>query len=62
MRASIDQDFQQGRLLLRPVGEWVIDEAAKIDATIRDILSKVPADQLKRLVIDLSAERSLDTA
>ena len=62
MRASIDQDFQQGRLLLRPVGEWVIDEAAKIDATIRDILSKAPAEQLKRLVIDLSAVRSLDTA
>jgi phospholipid/cholesterol/gamma-HCH transport system permease protein len=62
MRASIDQDFQQGRLLLRPLGEWVIDEAAKIDATIRDILSKAPAEQLNRLVIDLSAVGSLDTA
>ena len=62
MDASIDQDFRQGRLLLRPLGEWVIDEAAKIEAKIRDVLAAVPAERSKQLVIDLSAVGSLDTA
>jgi ABC-type transporter Mla MlaB component len=62
MEASIDQRFDRDRLFLRPLGEWVIDEAARLDRKLRDLMAGIPAERARRLVIDLSAVESLDTA
>ena len=61
MQASIDQQLDEDRLLLRPLGEWVIDEVVALDQKLRDLLRSA-AQRPKRMVIDLSAVDALDTA
>jgi phospholipid/cholesterol/gamma-HCH transport system permease protein len=61
MEASIDHQLDEDRLLLRPLGEWVIDEASGLDQRLRDLFRSL-AVRPQRLVIDLSKTAHLDTA
>src|SRR4051812_15118570 len=61
MEASIDHQFDEDRLFLRPLGEWVIDEANRLDQKLRDVFRSASRPP-RRLVIDLSKVDHLDTA
>jgi phospholipid/cholesterol/gamma-HCH transport system permease protein len=62
MEASIEHQFDEDRLLLRPLGGWVIDEARRLDGALRDLLGTVAERSPRQLVIDLSGVGDLDTA
>ncbi|HEX2116041.1 MAG TPA: ABC transporter permease [Alphaproteobacteria bacterium] len=62
MEASIDHVFDEDRLFLRPLGEWVIDEAHLLDRKLRDIFAGAGGRRPRHLVIDLSQVETLDTA
>ena len=61
MDASIDHQFQEGRLLLRPLGAWIIDEARRLDQLLRDALAG-ESERPRELLIDLSKVEAMDTA
>ncbi len=63
MEATIEHRFEEGQLVLRPLGEWVIDEARRLDASLRELLGGAGAyERPDNLVIDLSDVDGLDTA
>ncbi len=62
MDASIEHQFDGDRLLLRPLGGWVIDEARRLDETLRELFGSRPEGSTRRLAIDLSEVGELDTA
>ncbi|HWT31151.1 MAG TPA: ABC transporter permease, partial [Propylenella sp.] len=62
MDASIEHVFDEDRLFLRPLGEWVIDEAHLLDRKLRDIFAGLAGRRPQHLVIDLSEVETLDTA
>ena len=62
MPASVEHYFDEGRLFIRPVGAWVIDEARRLDVSLRELFRR-PADKpTRQLIIDLSEVEALDTA
>jgi phospholipid/cholesterol/gamma-HCH transport system permease protein len=64
MEASLEHQFAEGRLLIRPLGGWVIDEARGLEQRLRELLgARAPTEEaVKQLVIDLSGVEALDTA
>jgi phospholipid/cholesterol/gamma-HCH transport system permease protein len=62
MQATIEHHFHENRLLLRPVGGWVIDEARRLEAALHAVFGGVPAGPQGQLVIDLSDMEEMDTA
>lgn len=62
MIAALDQTLEDGRVILRPRGAWVIEDAHRLSAAIDDATARrvIAADQ--RLVIDVSDVGELDTA
>jgi phospholipid/cholesterol/gamma-HCH transport system permease protein len=60
MDASIEHDVEGDRLHLRPRGAWVIDDAARLDAELRETLGNGHGQ--RQLVLDLSEVEKLDTA
>ena len=62
MEASLDHSLDGDRLFLRPLGEWVIDEANLLDRKLRDLFAGLSGPGPQRLVIDLSEVDHLDTA
>jgi phospholipid/cholesterol/gamma-HCH transport system permease protein len=64
MEASLEHQFAEGRLLIRPLGGWVIDEARGLEQGLRELLgARAPTEgAVKQLVIDLSGVEALDTA
>jgi phospholipid/cholesterol/gamma-HCH transport system permease protein len=62
MEASIDHQLGDDRVLLRPLGEWVIDQATQLDQKLRDMLHSLGEPRPKQLVIDLSQVGRMDTA
>jgi phospholipid/cholesterol/gamma-HCH transport system permease protein len=63
MEASIQHHFDdRHRMLLRPVGRWVIDQARDLDKGLRDLFAAMRERKTQQVVIDLSELGSLDTA
>src|SRR5688572_12168836 len=64
MEASLEHQFAEGRLLIRPLGGWVIDEARGLEQGLRELFgARAPAEEaVQQLVIDLSGVEALDTA
>jgi phospholipid/cholesterol/gamma-HCH transport system permease protein len=62
MNAALDQTQEDGRLILRPRGQWVIEDAHRLSAAIEDATARQPAAGDRRLVIDASGIGELDTA
>jgi phospholipid/cholesterol/gamma-HCH transport system permease protein len=63
MQASIQHYFDnEHRMLLRPVGEWVIHHARELDKGMRELLSTARQKETRQIVIDLTELGSLDTA
>jgi phospholipid/cholesterol/gamma-HCH transport system permease protein len=63
MDASIQHHFDdQQRMLLRPVGGWVIEQARELDEGLRNIFAALREKRTRHIVIDLSDLASLDTA
>lgn len=63
MQASIQHYFDnEQRMLLRPVGEWVIHQARELDKGMRDLFSAARQKETRQIVIDLTELGSLDTA
>jgi phospholipid/cholesterol/gamma-HCH transport system permease protein len=61
MEATIQHEFDAERLLLRPVGGWVIEDSPRLDRELRQIFGDLSA-RPKEIVIDLSDVDALDTA
>jgi phospholipid/cholesterol/gamma-HCH transport system permease protein len=62
MEASLEHQFAEGRLLIRPLGGWVIDEARALDERLRELFGARTEGPVRQLVIDLSDVDALDTA
>jgi phospholipid/cholesterol/gamma-HCH transport system permease protein len=63
MQASIQHYFDnEQRMLLRPVGEWVIHQARELDKGMRELFSTARQKETRQIVIDLTELGSLDTA
>ena len=62
MEATIEHQLDADRMLIRPLGGWVIDEARRLDAGLRELLRGVADGQPRELTIDLSAIGAMDTA
>jgi phospholipid/cholesterol/gamma-HCH transport system permease protein len=63
VEASIQHHFDdQQRMLLRPVGGWVIDRARELDQGLRDLAASMREQETRQVVIDLSDLGALDTA
>jgi phospholipid/cholesterol/gamma-HCH transport system permease protein len=62
MAATIEHQFGDDRLFLRPRGGWVIDEARALDQALRDLFGGLAQGRPAELVIDLSKLDSMDTA
>jgi phospholipid/cholesterol/gamma-HCH transport system permease protein len=63
MQASIQHYFDdQQRMLLRPVGEWVIHQARELDKGLSDLFSAARQQRTRQIVIDLTDLGALDTA
>lgn len=63
MDASIQHHFDDDRrMLLRPVGGWVIDRARELDKGLADLFAALRKRQTRQIAIDLSDLGSLDTA
>jgi phospholipid/cholesterol/gamma-HCH transport system permease protein len=62
MDASIEHQVDEDRLLLRPLGDWVIAQAAHLDAALRDLLGGLAEKHVRHISVDLSAVAALDTA
>lgn len=63
MDASVQHYFDnEQRMLLRPVGRWVIDQARELDTALRDLASAVRQKNTRQIVIDLTDLSTLDTA
>jgi phospholipid/cholesterol/gamma-HCH transport system permease protein len=62
MAASLQHFFDEDRVLLRPVGGWVIDEARTLEQHLRELLGKVMERRPTRMIIDLADLEALDTA
>lgn len=58
--ATLDQQIDSGRLVLRPFGSWVIEEARRLERALRDF--GAPSDDAGGLLIDVSGVEALDTA
>lgn len=62
MNAALDQTLEDGRVILRPRGAWVIEDAQRLSAAIDDATARRSAAADQRLVIDVSDIGELDTA
>jgi phospholipid/cholesterol/gamma-HCH transport system permease protein len=62
MAATIEHQFGDDRLFLRPLGGWVINEARSLDQALRDLFGSLAQRRPAELVIDLSKLDSMDTA
>jgi phospholipid/cholesterol/gamma-HCH transport system permease protein len=62
MQASIEHRFDGDRALLRPLGEWVIEQAPALDSRLTELSAEVKEKRPAELVIDLSKVAALDTA
>jgi phospholipid/cholesterol/gamma-HCH transport system permease protein len=58
MAQSIEQGREEGALVLRPRGRWVVSEAAALDRSV----AQIRAGGAKRARIDLSHVEAIDTA
>src|SRR5688500_7936042 len=62
MSATMEHHIHEDRLLLRPLGGWVIDEARRLDGKLRELFGGFSDGRPRELVIDLSDMSALDTA
>jgi phospholipid/cholesterol/gamma-HCH transport system permease protein len=62
MVASLQHFFDEDRVLLRPVGGWVIEEARTLEQHLRELLGQVIERRPARMIIDLADLEALDTA
>jgi phospholipid/cholesterol/gamma-HCH transport system permease protein len=62
MQASIEHRFDGDRVLLRPLGEWVIEQAPALDSRLTQLSAEVREKRPAEFVIDLSKVAALDTA
>jgi phospholipid/cholesterol/gamma-HCH transport system permease protein len=62
MQATIEHQLDENRMLIRPLGSWVIDEARRLDTALRELFSGAAASPPRELTIDLSAMSAMDTA
>jgi len=62
-QGSIQHYFDdQQRMLLRPVGGWVIDHARELDKGLKELFDALRQKKTQQMVIDLSDLGTLDTA
>ncbi|HEX2255315.1 MAG TPA: MlaE family lipid ABC transporter permease subunit [Afifellaceae bacterium] len=61
MAAALDQTLEDGVLILRPHGPWVIEDARRLDAALAEATARLDRGA-GRLRIDLSGTTALDTA
>ena len=63
MQGSIQHYFDdQQRMLLRPVGAWVIDQARELDKGLSGLVSRLQQRKTRQVVVDLSDLAALDTS
>jgi phospholipid/cholesterol/gamma-HCH transport system permease protein len=62
MEAVFDHRQEGGRILVRPAGDWVIEQATRLDETLRALRDELQAGQSRQMIIDLGSIESMDTA
>src|SRR5688500_15414701 len=62
MQAAIQHHIDEDRMLIRPVGGWVIDEARRLDGKLRDLFRSLTDGHPRQLILDLSDLEEMDTA
>ena len=62
MEAVFDHRQEGGRVLVRPAGDWVIEQATRLDETLRAFRDELQAVKSRQMVIDLGSIESMDTA
>ena len=62
MTAALEQIQEDGRLIVRPRGSWVIEDAYRLSAAIEDATARRGSAADRRLVLDVSEIGELDTA
>ncbi len=62
MEAVFDHRQEGGRILVRPAGDWVIEQARRLDEALRAFREELQAGQSRQMVIDLGSIESMDTA
>ncbi len=62
MEAVFDHRQEGGRILVRPAGDWVIEQARRLDEALRAFREELQAGQSRQMIIDLGSIESMDTA
>jgi len=62
MEAVFDHRQEGGRILVRPAGDWVIEQATRLDETLRAFRDELREGKSRQMVIDLGSIESMDTA
>jgi phospholipid/cholesterol/gamma-HCH transport system permease protein len=63
VQASVQHYFDdRQRMLLRPIGGWVIDQARELDKRLRELAAAARERKTRQIVIDLAELGALDTA
>ena len=62
MTDALDQVLEDGLVVLRPQGAWVIGDADRLSAAVEDAAARLGREAGGRLAIDLSGVGALDTA
>jgi len=62
MEAVFDHRQEGGRILVRPAGDWVIEQATRLDEALRAFRGELQAAKSRQMIIDLGSIESMDTA
>src|SRR5688572_30721318 len=62
MEAVFDHRQEGGRILVRPAGDWVIEQATRLDETLRAFRDELLKGRSRQMIIDLGSIESMDTA
>jgi phospholipid/cholesterol/gamma-HCH transport system permease protein len=62
MEAVFDHRQEGGRIHVRPAGDWVIEQATRLDEALRAFRGELQAAESRQMIIDLGSIESMDTA
>jgi phospholipid/cholesterol/gamma-HCH transport system permease protein len=62
MNAALDQTLEDGLVILRPQGAWVIEDAGRLSAAMQGATARLERGAGRRMTIDLTGVGALDTA
>jgi phospholipid/cholesterol/gamma-HCH transport system permease protein len=60
--AALDQTLEDGLVILRPSGPWIIEDAHRLNLAVENAAARLDRGAGERLVLDLSGVGDLDTA